>query len=748
MFSISRFSRLGALTSFCALMAALQADAFTPCAPTGLNVNSVNGIVDLSWEWGNAGNPTATFGFESDTLPEGCSVKATNPDPELTWTIYDFNGSDETFAHDGTRVVMLPMGFDDKADSTLNHQDEWLILNPGEGAVYMDFWYFLHPQLLEDGGFRDFPDHYYVHISRDKGATWTELWDGRWDIGRVEGLQQASIFLGEPTDADTRIAFNAVSADNLSLFYLWIVDDVQFLSAEEKAATPLRIKARDLADLTGMSTGSIATHRTFTPSTSAQARRAPRAEWLNNGLTTFRIYAGDILVGDYIKARNFTDYTRKDAGRWEYRVMAWNEAEDREYPFASTEVDIVNPEFPMPRNPIAYVENLGSDRYTVSVSWEAPEGNLKPSHYNVYLNDKSIGWIDDPNDLSLGQTGLYKGLYEFAIEAVYDYPEGTSGRVYASAAAGTVYTAENLRLSRSGADNILTWSHPSPAGTVPAYDIYRGDLKVASGLKDTSFTDANAPEGVYTYHVHAVYEDGEISLPATVKAGTGTAVTYVLPFRETFDNGHLPSDWEVSLVDPRMSIKDMYAWRFDNWFDIKLPSPEGFDGGFASVSGIAAGMNKLETHVTTPPVVIPAEGATLSFNCFYADDKMGPTGSAQFLLMASPDNGTNWYELKDLAASDEGVVTTDLADYAGTTSMIRWSFLSRNSGEAAIDNVQITAGSTAIVTVETDNSDRVSIHTPSGVTVARNVTRDRISTLTPGIYLISSGGKTTKIMVR
>ncbi len=147
-------------------------------------------------------------------------------------------------------------------------------------------------------------------------------------------------------------------------------------------------------------------------------------------------------------------------------------------------------------------------------------------------------------------------------------------------------------------------------------------------------------------------------------------------------------------------------------------------------------------------MVIPAEGATLSFNCSYADDKMGPTGSAQFLLMASPDNGTNWYELKNLAASADGVVTTDLADYAGTTSMIRWSFLCRNSGEAAIDNVQITAGSSAIVTVGTDSSDRVSIHTPSGVTVARNVTRDRISTLTPGIYLISSGGKTTKIMVR
>ncbi len=735
------------------LMAAMaicgQAHAFTPVAPGNLSAKCSGIVVDLSWEWGNAGQTVSAFGFEGDDFPENCEIKTTHPEPECNWITYSFEGAEETFAHSGDYVAMLMMGSETEADPA-NHQDEWLVLKPGAGAVYMDFWYYLHPELLEVGGFRDFPDHYYVHISRDNGATWTELWDGRWDMGDVDAVQQASLFLGEPTDDNTLVAFNAVSDELTSLYFLWMVDDVEFLSADEKVLTNLKATARK-SEARKAAPRDLALMRGFKPA--AGAEKAPRrepSEWLNNGLTTFRIYAGNMMVADYLKARHFTEYSAKDPGMYEYRVMAWNEAENREYEAASVMVDVTEFEFAAPRNPKASYEPSGDDRYAVSVAWEAPEGDLQPSHYVVYLNGKSLGWLDPAEELSMGQTGLYKGLYNFEVEAVYAYPEGVSARVSASAAPGTVMGVGNLRVTASGTGHVIEWDAPRDVEPAPvAYSVYRGDVALSESTPELSFTDADAPEGLYSYHVHAIYADGQVSLPASQPAPGNRTASATLPFKETFDNGHLPANWETELVDPNGTVKDMYSWRFDNWFGIEVPAEMGVSGGFASVSGIAAGMNKLESHLITPAFEVGEDGAILKYDQFYLDELPGPSGAAQAQLSATGNNGTTWIELENVALVDNGNVEVDLSDFAGNTVRVRWSFLGRKSGVLAVDNVEIASASqNGVTSVTVDAPSTVDVFTPSGTAVARGIAPERVAQLPAGLYIVVSGTSASKTVVR
>ena len=82
-----------------------------------------------------------------------------------------------------------------------------------------------------------------MKISRDNGSTWTELWDARWDMGGVDAVQQASLFLGEETDENTIVAFNAVSGPEESLYFLRTVDDVAFYAADEARKRVTRARA-------------------------------------------------------------------------------------------------------------------------------------------------------------------------------------------------------------------------------------------------------------------------------------------------------------------------------------------------------------------------------------------------------------------------------------------------------------------------------------------------------------------------
>ena len=78
-----------ALASTVVLTAMFSANAFTPVSPGNLQATTEAGIVNLSWEWGNA-KSLSLHGFEDDTFPPtGWQVKNTfNFDDSGNWMQY------------------------------------------------------------------------------------------------------------------------------------------------------------------------------------------------------------------------------------------------------------------------------------------------------------------------------------------------------------------------------------------------------------------------------------------------------------------------------------------------------------------------------------------------------------------------------------------------------------------------------------------------------------------------------------
>lgn len=731
-----------------------SAQGFEPVAPGNLQAEVQGIMVNLSWEWGNAGEDICSGSFEEEGFSAPWSVKNTYsfaPETGGNWMVYDFTDyPDEPLNHDGSRAALLMMAGDgDGDDLTTFHQDEWLIARPGTGAVYMDFWYFLHQELREVGGYPDFPDHYYVMISRDNGQTWSELWDGRWDMGPTEGMQQASLFLGEPTDENTLVAFNAVSAEEESLYFLWTIDDVHFYTAEQAGDRSLRMSSPQARHPLALNPG-ISLYRKFSPADrhAKAARRAPESEWLNGGNTTYRVYLDGELIADYLKARSFSDVSSKTSGQHIYSVKAWSEAKDLEYAEASVTADIEDYSFAPARNIQASYEAQDNGRYTISTKWEAPDNELQPDHYNVYVNGKSIGWISSEEELEMGQSGLFKGVYTFAVQACYTLPDGESDMIYATVFPGTVPTPSSLTVDCAGNNAEISWGTPEQTDNAPtAFRLYRGTELLYEG-DALAYTDSEVPDGSYDYSVHAVYADGSVSLPVTSHASFGDAVVMEMPYSQDFASAHTPAGWSVELNDPRETVKDMYTWRFDNWFDTEFPQTAGLQDCFASVSGTAAGMNRLETYLVSPAFRIPADtDAAISFDKYYFEEKPGPSGSAQFVLQVTMDNGENWFDAEDLAAAPNGRCTVYLTDYMGQDIRFRWAFMSRNSGVAAIDNVDVHDAS-GVAEIGTDGTATMDVYTVDGVIVARGISMETVRALPVGMYIIRNGSKTSKVMVR
>ena len=158
-------------------------------------------------------------------------------------------------------------------------------------------------------------------------------------------------------------------------------------------------------------------------------------------------------------------------------------------------------------------------------------------------------------------------------------------------------------------------------------------------------------------------------------------------------------------------------------------------------------MNKLECHLYAPEIAIAGDAdPMLSFCKYYFEEKPGPSGPAQFLLQISEDNGESWTDLLDLSAAANGECKVSLAEYAGKTVMIRWSFLSRMSGDAAIDNVSISDITGICTAIGSDGL--TDVYTPDGILVARGIQASDIANLPSGLYILKTDGKTFKSMVK
>lgn len=80
------------------------------------------------------------------------------------------------FVNGGKKSAVLYMDMNaPHEDESSAVQDEWLYLPKTPGAEYLTFYSYIDPMLLEYAEDETFPDHYYVKVSHDDGATW-EIW--------------------------------------------------------------------------------------------------------------------------------------------------------------------------------------------------------------------------------------------------------------------------------------------------------------------------------------------------------------------------------------------------------------------------------------------------------------------------------------------------------------------------------------------------------------------------------------------
>jgi len=726
-----------AATAFAAVSLAQE----KPEKPVNLQAETEYSLVKLSWQRSaTVADTLLNESFEGEAFPpDGWTLTTTNTnDASYTW--FGFPTADiieniddwQDYVHSGEKsaFINIDMGapYD---DGTAGTQDEWLITPAVEGAAYLDFWCKIPSQVIDYGEDETFTNHYYVKVSHDGGNTWTVLWDGRDDSNGSDGWQPVSLYLGDPAEGPTMVAFHATSGSddpNMSLFCTWDIDDVRLSS--------------DIGQATAME--------------------------------SFNVYLDGETLAEGLKSLTFTDESEKTAGEHTYQVMSYNAKTDQLSDPAEVKVTIAKATTNAPKNlNVGYTYDEDSKKYSVQLTWDAPEGVRTPAYYTVYCNNAMFG--DYLEECNVEQTGLSKGVYDYSVVAVYEYPDGESEAVSDQVALGTRFPARNLTAMLADNEGIaISWDAPKQSEyAVKGYKLFRGTT-LLSEQTETAYNVTDPAEGNYDYSVKAVYTDGFESMAVSVNIDNGDIPVYELPFSEDFTGALKPGNWTVTKNSS--GLKDNYLWRFDNWYELPV-SGGNFDGDFASANSSNAGFTNVNTTIITPPMsrtsIADGECTLLEFDMDY---KIG--GKSYAYIAYSVDYGQIW---TDLVSELKGYTDDDLAE--GETCkpqhmaydvtklfdnnqevMFAFTYNGRKAQHLAIDNVLVhnseaTAISNPISTkpsytyangklnININGLRRVQIYRPDGTLVADT----RLSTVaikTAGLYIMQISADSGKFTVK
>lgn len=578
-----------------------------PTKPYNLKATAENGYVTLSWDRLAKADTLLNEGFEADEMPESWTVKTTNTyDPTFTWFRFptasmEEDGDEEELAMwrnsgKGSAVISWDQAAPHE-DGSSAAQDEWLVMPATKGAQYLNFYTYIAPEVLEYGSDEEFPDHYYVKVSHDGGKTWNAIWDARYDSNGSEGWQLVSLYLGDASEGDPMVAFEAKSDlddESTGLYFTWAIDDVSLYTS---AVDAKEASAKKLPNISKTLNG-LPAYRPFTMSGKRVARPMKSAYKVAAPANTYNVILDGEVIAKDIKSTEYTDKSQKTPGEHVYGVQAVNGELVSET--AEVKVAVAEATINAPRDVKATVEyDEESGKYNVSLTWKAPEGDRQPEHYECYANGALFaGWIE-PDELAAEQTGVNRGVQYYSVKAVYVNPDGESELVGDLVAIGTRNTPSNLNVNVADGNAKLAWKAPKASEfEVEKYQIFRGNKQVGETTA-TEFTDENIPEGVYDYNVKAVYADGFVSLPITVETVYGDEQIYDLPFAEDFTGGLKPADWTIERVNN--SMKTDYLWRFDNWYELNITGG-GFDKDYASMTSAISPMVSMFAVLETPAI--------------------------------------------------------------------------------------------------------------------------------------------------
>lgn len=666
--------------------------AQTPAVPTQLQADVEGCKVSLHWQRGGEVAVLENEGFEGEAFPSpGWEMKSYNTtDYRCSWFHYpsdDFKelGNWEYYINngEGSAMVYMDMGYHENVSY---NQDEWLISPVYDNAVYLDFWYYINPMLLEYAQFSDFVDKYCVELSHDGGETWEVIWDARYYHSGLDEWQQVSLYLGEPTP-NTRIAFHAQSDmenDYSTLYFSWTIDDVTISSEGASNVSSLSgAKCRNKSINEAMQS-----YRVFESNYTDGGRRNIVQE--EPDVTSYyQILLNGEIIADKVCSLQYVDVSEKAPGTYSYEVKYVTKQGTSES--AAIEVIVEESTFNVPTN-VQVTSTFYEDKDwgEVIISWEAPEGNRKPTSYSVYINGILSG-VELPVG-EMGNTWVTKGVYTYEVAAVYEYPSGESERVGDQVAIDTRLTPRNLEASINDEGEVsLSWEAAKTSDVaVQAYKVYRGNTEIASIEPDQplSYVDTDILSGCYTYSVKAQYSDGELSLPVQKTIFGEEYFFESLPYSQTFDGDLTPDNWQAEMLN---TIDAMYTWRFDNWFEIATLCDK-VEGGFASITSEANEFYNIISSLATPIFDcsnVPT-GENVIISCTM--DFSSLWEMAYFCMEVSNDGGESWEWLADIYPSDIEDYQYEIDVTSATVSgspMFRFVYDGCGDGYVIIDNFRI-----------------------------------------------------------
>lgn len=564
-----------------------------------------------------------------------------NDEEDPFWFVYTWFRTPTTEDED-LNAMFMPLNISGNKSAIVGqgaeYQDEFLIspaIKPMEGkSLSMKFNYKTTAVFYDDEKdamvMQEMVGHYVVVVSKDGGKTWEDaIWDMAKDEFKGSIDEETSLYEGtvtlvidaESTD-DIRIAFRAygdkeVDAESgemleLPLGAFWIIDDVVIDAVDASlvvAGYKIQLDGKDLAE--------------------------------------------------GIQGMSYTDKSEKTAGKHIYSVYAVSVENIVSEP-ATVEVTLDSIVFTAPRNFVCTPElDAETGKYTVTMKWDAPETDFQPVYYNTYSDNALSGTELTMEDVEngIGISGCW-GVYEFSVEAVYQYPNGVSERVKQRLALGVRFGVTDLKAESEGQDVVLSWTAPQedekyPMGT---YTVYRSGEKIAEGLKETTCRDVAVEAGYYQYTVVAVYADG-VEARTGINHQVGEEVRVALPYVQSFNTTFLPANWRIKNESDR--TPDKYTWYFDDQSRLGIKG-EGFDGGYAAIDCYDIGMYRLNTALEMPVIdltkVNNKADVTLSFNYSYAIGGIFKAGVEWSF------DGEDWYLLGTMD-KENGYEPTDDGDF-------------------------------------------------------------------------------------
>lgn len=689
--------------------------AQAPATPVNLQAEVEGCKVSLSWQRGDNNAILTHEGFEGEKFPsEGWEVQSFNTtDYRCSWFHYptdDFKELDNWQYYikegEGSAMVYMDMGYH---EGIVYNQDEKLISPIYNDAVYLDFWYYINPMILEYAQFSDFVDKYCVELSHDGGETWEVIWDARNHHNGLDDWQQVSLYLGEPTP-NTRIAFHAQSdMENewSTLYFSWTIDDVVISSNGTSSDTMLSTQQytrRNISD-------SMQSYKVFNSNNTTSLNRRNAAQEKDEPSSYYQVFLDGQLLADKLCSLNHIDTSDKDAGTYTYEVKAVNEQGVSEA--ATIQVTIAESTFNAPTNVQVTSEYYDEEGWgEVIITWDAPEGNREPAYYSIYVNGILAG-VEIPLG-EFGNTWVEKGVYTYEVAAVYEYPYGESQRIGDQVAMNTRYPARNLDAAVDNGFVTLSWQEAKKSDfTVESYKVYRGNNEIANipAGETLTYTDNENISGVYTYSVKALYSDGELSLPIQQNILVNDYTITELPYTQEFNGDLTPDNWMIEVLN---EIDPMFNWRFDNWFEIASPCTE-VKGNFASISSEANEFINLICSMTTPifnNTSIP-EGESVMLSCTM--DYYSAWESSYVCIEVSYDAGESWEWYADIYPEDavDYQYSIDITSaIENATPMFRIIYDGAGDGYMVIDNFKVYV--TDDLGVNKNHSDEIAISMIAG----------------------------------